>query len=361
MLLRADSVTAAAATLVEVRSDAGVVLRTLSDVRGGFRLRLPAGDSLRMRVLRPGFVPHAIEPFVLRVGESRTLRIVLEQRPIDLRAVVVRDASVCGRDADASAWQLWEQAQTALQSVVLASEDSTLAIRAVQYEGEATSAGDVFIVDSLIRLQGREVVHPRAHYDALFSRGLVIGSGRAAVFHGPDASYFADDRFALSQCFRLAREDAPPRPGLIGVRFEPNRRARGAKVRGVAWLDAQTHLPVSIVFSYVDLPRDLRMDGLGGYASFATIGSGHWLLSEWQLRMPYPRRWYGPLQKLTDRDGEIVRDADGSAHEVYPVGGEQLLWARGGRVAAVMWQGLSLFEDPAAAALLARRRPDDRR
>ena len=357
---RPDSSAVASGTLVELRRREGEPERVLTDGRGRFRLVVAAGDTVRLRLLRPGMQPHDVGPLVLAPAETRALTIVLHARPVALPAVTVRDRPVCGPEsrAESAAWRLWEQAQSALHAVVLAAGDSALTVRTVAYQGEATGDGDVIVLDSLTRLHQGAVERDASHYDRLFARGLVEGAGRAALFHGPDATYFADDRFALSQCFRLVHDRIGPRPGLVGVRFEPNRRARGTTVSGTVWLDSTRFLPVSLEFAYENLPREHRVEGLGGYATFEGLPSGHWLLSAWQVRVPWTRRWYGPLERLTDRDGEWIRRRDGRGEyeEGYRVGAELLRWAQGGRVLSVSWDGVPLYEDVVAAQLLDRAR-----
>jgi hypothetical protein len=72
------------------------------------------------------------------------------------------------------------------------------------------------------------------------------------------------------------------------VAFEPARRpAPGiADVVGTFWLDRNELLLREITYNYVNAPIHHRIDGLGGALHFVQLSTGHWVLRDWDVRMP---------------------------------------------------------------------------
>jgi hypothetical protein len=284
-LLLPDSVTPAAQVLVEVSVGARAPLRLLTDGRGVFRTRLPAADSVRLRVLRPGFRPFAPPAVRVAAGETREVRVVLAEQPVTIATVNVRESRVCGERADASAWQLWEQARTVLQSIELTERDSSLTVWTVEYQGDATPGGATVVQDSTIMQVPVEPPFPPVYHDSLFRYGYIRRVRDTTTYYAPNASVLADRRFVETHCFRVAEADSAPR-GLIGVRFEPQRPPRHTGIAGTFWLDEESYLLRQIEFRYVNAPVNHRIPGTGGYVLFTQLASGHWVMNEWAIRMP---------------------------------------------------------------------------
>ena len=285
-VMQADSTTPARGVLVEIRlRSQPQPMRVLTSARGTFHLRLAAPDTVNVRVLRPGFRPVHAPPVFVGVGATRDIRIVLEDQPLTLAAVTVRESRVCGERADAAAWQLWEQARTALQATALTERDSSLTVRTLEFQGPATPGGGTIVQDSTIRFVPVDAEFPRAHYDSLFVHGYIRrNSDSITTYYAPNAHVLLDERFVMTHCFRVAERDSTPN-GMIGVRFEPMRSPRVTGIVGTFWLDSTTYLLRQIEFGYLNPPVRHRVLGTGGYVLFERLGTGHWIMSQWSIRM----------------------------------------------------------------------------
>lgn len=309
IVLQGDSVTPARGVLVEVRANSlGEPVRALTSARGAFRITLASADTVRARVLRPGFRPTVAPPVFVATGATRELRIVLGNQPVTLAAVTVREARVCGERADAAAWQLWEQARTVLHATALTERDTSLIVRTLEFQGPATPRGETTVWDSTIAFVPVDPEFPRAHYDSLFRYGFIRQNGdRITTYYAPNARVLLDERFVMTHCFRVAESSASP-PGLVGVRFEPVRPGRTVDIEGTFWLDAKRFLLRQIDFGYANPPRGHRVAGTGGFVTFAELGTGHWVMSEWSVRMStlMDYKWKRGAHGLWSRNQLIV-------------------------------------------------------
>ena len=286
-VVRADSVTPAVRVLIEWRVGGGSIQRTSTDDAGRFII-VPSGTGLiAMRVLRPGFRPQVIPARLRYADQVESVRIVLRDEMVRLAPVVVREDRVCGERGEAIAWQLWEQARVMLQSVAEAARDTTLAVTAVEYESEFSLADSVRIRQSTIRRVGLERAQSRAHYDSLFRYGYIRRVADTSSYFSPTLAVITDDRFAVRYCFsRVADEEA--HPDWIGVTFEPAVRPGPgiSDVVGTFWLDRERLLLREVTYRYVNAPLHHRIEGIGGDLRFTELSSGHWILSDWEVRMP---------------------------------------------------------------------------
>lgn len=364
-VLQSDSVTPAGGVLVEIRAGAaGDPIRALTTVRGMFRVTLPAPDTARVRVLRPGFRPVAAAPVFVASGAVREIRIVLGDQPVMLATVKVRETRVCGERADANAWQLWEQARTVLQTTALTERDTALTVRTLEFEGQATPGGATIVQDSTIRFVPVEAEFPPAHYDSLFRFGYIRrDAGNITTYYAPNAKVLLDERFVTSHCFRIAERDSTP-PGMIGVRFEPIRASRQTGILGTFWLDSATFLLRQIEFGYINPPRDHHVPGTGGFVAFARLSTGHWIMSEWSIRMAslIVRRQAWTVEKL--ENGTWRRRHPLTRPQGYVITSDYNLWSRNQMVVSVHLGQHLLFAEPAGDTLALRlvpMRPGDPR
>ncbi len=286
-VVRADSITPAVRVLVEWRVGRGPVQRTSTDDRGRFTIAVPDTGRLALRVLRPGFRPHVVPPRPSGRRAVDSLRIVLRDEAVQLAAMRVEEDRVCGARGEAVAWQLWEQARVALQSVVLAERDSSLRIEAVEYESDLLPDTLPMIRPATIRQAGRERAQSRAHYDSLFRFGYIRRVADTSSYFSPTLGVITDERFAERYCFTRVTDEAA-RPDWIGVAFEPARRPGPgiADVVGTFWLDRNELLLREVTYTYVNAPLHHRVVGLGGELHFVQLVTGHWILQDWDVRMP---------------------------------------------------------------------------
>jgi len=286
-VVRSDSTTPAVRALVEWREGRGALQRTITDDRGRFTIVLDGAGSVAVRVLRPGFRPHVLPPRALLAGQVDSVQIVLRDEAVALAAVRVEEHRVCGPRGEPVAWQLWEQARIALQSVVLAERDTSLRIEAVEFEADLTSDDTARIRDSTLARVGLERAKPRLHYDSLFRFGYIRRVADTSSYFSPTLAVIADDRFAERYCFtRVVDEDE--RPEWIGIAFEPARRPGPGitDVVGTFWLDRERLLLREVSYEYINAPVHHRIEGIGGALHFTDLASGHWILSDWDVRMP---------------------------------------------------------------------------
>jgi hypothetical protein len=244
--------------------------------------------------------------------------------------VNVRESRVCGARADAAAWQLWEQARTVLQSIELTERDSSIQVWTVEYQGDATPGSATVVKDSTIMQVPVEPPFPPVYYDSLFRYGYIRRVRDTTTYYAPNASVLADQRFVETHCFRVAEADSTPR-GLIGVRFEPQRRPRTTGIAGTFWLDEESYLLRQIEFRYVNAPLKHQTPGTGGYVLFTQLASGHWVMNEWAIRM-------------ASLEFDRVRGAEG-------------LWVRSRIVYRVQQDETTLLYDAAADSLARRQIP----
>ena len=357
-----DSVSPASRVLVEAAVGGRVAARGLTDAAGAFSLAVPADSAVEIRALRPGMQPVRTGPFRLAPGETRTVRVVLEDTPVRLQAAAVRSERVCGPSENADAWTAWEQARVVLATTLLNEQDPALRLRTVEYEGWTTPASAVIVRDSSIREVPVEPPPSAALHDSLFERGFVWPARDGTRYFMPDATLLTDHRFAERYCLRLADPTTVPE-GFLGLEFEPQRRIRGTTtgVAGTMLLDARGLLLRQIDFTYTDAPRGHDVEGAGGYLIFTQLDSGHWILNEWMLRMPSLVVRAGAMQRFRRDDGSYFMARNGVIPlEGYPVVGSNELWARARIVLEAELGGRRLLHDAQGEALADRALPRPR-
>lgn len=293
-VLLADSATPAASVIVEaVREGGGEPIRVLTGARGTFRLALPGAGTYRLRGLRVGYQPTTFAQLALGAGETRTVLWVLRGLAVNVAAIRVDSAEICGRNADEgeAVGSLLMQARTALAATLLSSPDgqsqaSWKTFRVItDREGTPLTpvvvAADSGSTDRPFRTVG---------IDRLESEGYVHAQGGRVEFRSPDAEVLLSESFMASHCFRRASETVEGRD-WVGVAFTPVPRARGTRsglvdVRGVLWLERESAELRRLDFGYVGLPEAVAAAQPGGSVQFRRIPSGTWLVDRWTLRMP---------------------------------------------------------------------------
>lgn len=328
-IIRPDSVTPASRVLIEWSTGAAAG-RLATDDGGRFTVRLALPDTLRLRVLRPGFRPESLPTQVLGRGATETLRHILRGEAVALAAMRIEEDRVCGSRGEAVAWQLWEQARTVLLSTQLSERDTSLRVEAIAYIGDVFE-GALDIRDESVRRVGLDAPHPPVYYDSLFRFGYIRRHADTTTYHAPTLPTIADERFASRYCFRRVA-DEEGHADQVGVEFTPARVPGPgiADVTGVFWLDRAALTLREVAYSYVNAPLHHRIEGLGGELRFAPLESGHWILQSWEIRMPTIATW-----SRVDRAAVA-------------------LWAEGRRVARVRRGTTVLYEDADAEAMFRR-------
>jgi hypothetical protein len=265
-------------------------VRTLTNERGEFRLTAPSEGRYRVRSTRIGFQPTNTDFFTLRVGAELTQRIVLASRPIVLdpvRSVVRTSCRMLGLDSTAITFTAWEQVRAALAAADLTAETQQLATTTLTYDRTRTLEG--VTVQQAGRVTTAKAAQPwhSLSGDSLRKMGYVIldADGKGRVFHGPDLRVLGSDLFAEDHCFHIA---ASPDSTRFGIAFEPTpQRKDMPEIVGTVWLDRATSELREMEWQYINVARNIDETATGGAMHFARLRNGLWLISRWNIHMPF--------------------------------------------------------------------------
>ncbi len=132
----------------------------------------------------------------------------------------------------------------------------------------------------------------------LTRQGYVVTqpNGRV-VYRAPDATVLTSNAFAEQHCFTVvvprdpagrvfAEQEQTDAASVVGLAFEPTPQRSLPDIRGVMWLDSNTHYLRYVRFNYTTLDRVDGHDALGGLVDFSRLPSGAWIVRRWWLRLP---------------------------------------------------------------------------
>jgi len=338
----ADETTRAPGVIIVADDAAGAtVARALTSDAGEFDLRLPAAGTFRIRALRIGYRPTVVDAVAVSAGGLANFRITLGGETVVLSTVTVQSDNVCGSTEDAGRViaDLWEQARTALTATQLSARERTHEMESNLFQFRMDRAGrkaEKRTVTSRSGYTDRPFVSASA--DSLASEGYVLQDGDASTYRAPDAAALLSSQFAATHCFQV-QAPSRERPQWIGIGFRPTGGREWLQdIRGTLWLDRATSELRLLEFRYTGLPREMDDVLIGGFVEFARIGSGHWIVARWAIRMPHV----------------VMRSIGGSA---VPGGGRQdrivleAISVTGGEVAAASRGTATVFR--AASELVA--------
>jgi len=334
VVLLPDSATPAAGVIVVATDARGVTARALTGNRGQFTLRLPAAGSYTVTLLRIGFRPTQLPAVIVDATAQISKRFVLANQPISLASVNVRDRETCRVSADTGfmVTRVWEEARKAMLTTQLVAEDAPLDAEWIEYDRAMDSTYRV-VKNQRIRTSRSPTTHafksrPAAELDSV---GYIVSDTSGTTYYAPDADVLLSESFARSHCFHLVE---PPRgaANLIGVAFEPTRdRREKYDIQGTLWLDRGSAELETLEFRYTHLPDVVANAEPGGRVEFLRLSDGHWLVSQWSVRMPnVVTRTRGP-QIGTGRIA-VIAPAAGLSGQVARVSGVQIT---GGEVTRV--------------------------
>jgi hypothetical protein len=201
--------------------------------------------------------------------------------------VIVSGSSACGSyDDDRSVLSaLWEQIRAALEANRLAESEGLVRMEIEKSERDL----DRSLSERSKRVETREVgtrqpfsAVPAAQLEA---SGYVKSDGASAVYFAPDARTLLSDEFAHSHCFSVEQGDREA-SHLIGLTFAPKSVVVRSDIAGVLWLDRNTSALDHLSYSYVNVPSEVSLEGIGGRIDFAQLPSGAWIIPRWYIRMP---------------------------------------------------------------------------
>jgi hypothetical protein len=271
-------------------STSRAVARALTNERGEFRLTAPAQGRYRVRTTRIGFQPVNTELFALASTAEVTQRIVLASKPIvrdPVRSVVRTSCRVLGLDSTAITFAAWEQVRAALAAAEVTAETQQLATTTLTYDRTRSLEG--VTVQQAGRVTTARAAQPwhSVSADSLRKVGYVIlePESKDRVFHGPDLRVLGSDLFAEDHCFHIAASTDTTR---VGIAFEPtSQRKSMPEIVGTVWLDRATSELREMEWQYINVARNIDETATGGAMHFARLRTGQWLISRWNIHMPF--------------------------------------------------------------------------
>lgn len=280
-----------------------VAARTVTRANGAFVVDAPSAGRYTARVLRIGHAPTLAGPYDLGAGTTSTASIALSGRIQVLPEIHVTDRTDCRvrPDSSAAAFQIWDQARTALLATAIT--------QAEPFDAQITT--DAMMLDR----DGKRVLSDTSHTesgpsrqpysslrpDSLAKIGYLETDASGTTAWGPDANVLLSDSFGSAHCIRpeLPAADTGIFRGVIGVAFEPTAARDGrADVRGVLWLDRRSAELRSLDFSYTNVSMAVEQAHAGGHVEFVHLPSGEWLTTRWWIRFP-------AIQTIVNRESVV--------------------------------------------------------
>lgn len=283
---------AASRVLLEAtRPDGSVAARTLSDDAGRYVVHLPGPGRYALRALRIGFRPTALAAREVAAGERVASAIVLTEALVRLDQVRVAAGAVCDPTwrGDPVVLELWEEARKALQVAQLTAQHSELAMTVKSFEALATRDGVTHPTTLTAYWQEAATVRPfeSVPESLLVADGYAVALPSGTIYRAPDFDVLLAPSFVLTHCVRtVVASDG--QPGAIGLEFQPNTERRRADIEGVLWLDRESARLRELEFRYTGIASAHPDQRHGGRVRFAALGTGHWIVDAWELRMPRP-------------------------------------------------------------------------
>ena len=310
-------------------STSRVRVRALTNERGEFQLTAPEEGRFRVRSTRIGFQPSTTEAFALSGAAAVTRRIVLTSRPVMLdpvRSVVRTNCRVLGLDSTAVTFTAWEQVRAALAAADVTTESQQLATTTLSYDRTRTLDG--VTVQQAGRVTTAKAAQPwhSISADSLRKAGYVVSEadGTGRVFHGPDLRVLNSDEFMEDHCFYMVGSSDTTR---VGIAFEPTPQRRNMpEITGTVWIDRATAEPREMQWQYINVARNIDGTSTGGGMQFVRLRNGLWLISRWNIHMPYVTIGGGSEQNSVTFRG------------IKTLGG-QLISATGGTGTDTLWTG----------------------
>lgn len=271
-----------------VGSDHAVVRRTLTSEAGAFTMEPVGEGSYRLRVERIGYESW-ISPssFLVLAGEEVFRRVRVEVDPVRLPAL--RASSCVSSPSEIPELAaVWQEIRKALQAQRMAVTEARL--RFILRESRQVLRGhDGLVLEDTTREHSGAggIPYASASPEQLSAGGYAQVRGDSLLFYGPDAQTVLSPSFQATHCFHAAAPDSAPRPGWIGLAFEPDAGRGLPEVEGTLWVDRETAALELLEFSYVNLPGGISGRTLGGDVAFERLESGLWIVRQWTLRVPY--------------------------------------------------------------------------
>lgn len=304
-----------------------VVVRTLSNERGEFRLTAPSAGRYRIRSARIGFRPVSTDLTALADGVEVTRRVALTSNPVALAAMTSTARTSCrllGLDSTAATFLAWEQVRAALVATDVTAETRQFNTTSLSYERTQNVDGNLVRQGGSVSTAAVGQPWHSVSAESLRKVGYVaMESDSTRVFHGPDAGVLASDTFLEDHCFQLVPSDDPRR---IGIAFQPTpQRKNLPEIQGTVWLDRGTSELRDIQWQYMNVARNIDDTATGGAMQFARLRNGAWVISRWSIRMPLVVMSGATRRETVSFRG--VKIVGGEVVSASSSGGQDTLWA----------------------------------
>jgi len=264
--------------------------RGLSDANGNFTLRAPRPGEYRIRTLRIGFTATTGTPFQLR--SDTTVRIALDQIPVNLPAVTAEERNECreGAESGLATAIVWDEARTAILAADITLRDLDYRFEMMLHSRKLDTRPPPLLLESVFGRVRHEGVQPWTSFppETLEVRGYVSPSEDGLRYVAPDLAVLLSPYFTRTHCFRL--RETSRSASALELEFRPLARIRRSEIKGVMRLDATTRALRTVEFSYVNLPETVRDTLAGGEIEFAQLANGAWIIPRWLIRAPIPVR-----------------------------------------------------------------------
>ena len=307
-------------------STSRVFIRALTNERGEYLVKAPADGRYRIRSTRIGFRPTTTELLALTSAAEVSKRIVLTSNPVVLdpvRSVVRTSCRVLGLDSTAATFAAWEQVRAALAGAEATVESQQLSTTTLSYERTKTLGGVTVQQSGLVSTANAGHPWHSVSADSLHKVGYVVTEpdGKGRVFHGPDLRVLGSDIFTEDHCFRIVSDD----PTRVGIAFEPTSQRRNMpEILGTVWLDRATSELREMQWQYINVARNVDETATGGAMHFARLRSGHWLISRWNIHMPFVQAGGGTEENVIAFRGE--KTLGGELISASTGAGKDTLW-----------------------------------
>ena len=286
----------------------------LTDSLGRFFLRAPAAGRYTAVAERIGYADAASDTFDVGADEFVDVRIDAEPRAIPLAGLVAEGDQRCEvRPAEGlRSARLWEEARKALSVAAWTRSEGMYRYEVARFQRalDPYSLRPHDETRTTFSTWTRNPIRAVA-IDLLEREGYIQGEPDGGwTFYAPDAHVLLSDQFLDSHCFR-ARDGGRPRPGLVGLAFQPVRsERRTTDIEGTLWIDAGSGELRFIEFRYTRLPFRVSSRDIGGRIDLERLPNGAWIVRHWYIRMPRVGRTgaAGPevILEIIESGGEVI-------------------------------------------------------
>ncbi len=265
------------------------VARWLVDDMGRYRVRAPGPGTYRLRSERIGYRLAHSPPLALATGETIVYGLVVDAIAIRLDAIEVQGRSECrvgGADFEFFA-AVWAEAQKALRAASWTANSGTFRYDTRSYV-RVLNRGRNVVRDEQVEDRSAVLRVPFRSIDPghLVENGYVVAAQDGGyAYYAPDPDVLLDERFLEQHCV-TAVKGTGTRAHMVALTFEPISDRFAPDIAGQLWLDGRTSELQTLEYRYSNLPVDIDDQRIGGTVAFTKVGTGAWIVREWQIRMP---------------------------------------------------------------------------